>query len=107
MAMLQRLEALLTSGLAIVIGLQGFRLTLQIVWRLSGTTDPLGPWEEFCLHVRAGFAAELEMEDLKEVLLQVAIYAGVAAANSGFRIAAGPRGPTDSAITACHLMTTG
>ena len=51
-------------------------------------TASLGRWEEFQLHVRTGLAAELEMEDLKEVLLQLAIYAGAPAANSGFRIAA-------------------
>jgi alkylhydroperoxidase/carboxymuconolactone decarboxylase family protein YurZ len=48
----------------------------------------LGRWEEFRLHVRAGLAAELEPCDLKEVLLQVAVYAGVPAANTGFQIAA-------------------
>ena len=51
-------------------------------------TASLGRWEEFRLHVRTGLAAELEEEELKELLLQVAIYAGVPAANSGFRIAA-------------------
>jgi len=51
-------------------------------------TASLGRWEEFRLHVRTGLAAELETEDLKEVLLQVAIYAGVPAANSAFQIAA-------------------
>jgi 3-oxoadipate enol-lactonase/4-carboxymuconolactone decarboxylase len=51
-------------------------------------TASLGHWEEFRLHVRTGLAAELEAEELKEVLLQVAIYAGVPAANSSFRIAA-------------------
>ena len=51
-------------------------------------TASLSRWEEFRLHVRTGIAAELEAEDLKELLLQVAIYAGVPAANSGFRIAA-------------------
>ncbi len=51
-------------------------------------TASLGRWEEFRLHVRTGLAAELEMSDLKEVLLQVAIYAGVPAANTGFQIAA-------------------
>ncbi|HTS63544.1 MAG TPA: alpha/beta fold hydrolase [Candidatus Acidoferrales bacterium] len=50
-------------------------------------TASLGRWEEFRLHVRTGFAAELEAEDLREVLLQVAIYAGVPAANTGFHIA--------------------
>lgn len=51
-------------------------------------TASLGRWEEFRLHVRTGLAAELELADLKEVLLQVAVYAGVPAANSGFQIAA-------------------
>jgi 4-carboxymuconolactone decarboxylase len=50
-------------------------------------TASLGRWEEFRLHVRTGLAAELETEDLKEVLLQVAIYAGVPAANNGFHMA--------------------
>jgi 3-oxoadipate enol-lactonase/4-carboxymuconolactone decarboxylase len=50
-------------------------------------TASLGRWEEFALHVRAGFSAELERCDLKEVLLQVAVYAGVPAANTAFKIA--------------------
>jgi 3-oxoadipate enol-lactonase / 4-carboxymuconolactone decarboxylase len=51
-------------------------------------TASLGRWEEFALHVRAGLASELEFCDLKEVLLQTAVYAGVPAANTGFKIAA-------------------
>jgi 3-oxoadipate enol-lactonase/4-carboxymuconolactone decarboxylase len=51
------------------------------------TTASLGRWEEFALHVRAGLAADLELCDLKEVLLQTAVYAGVPAANTGFQIA--------------------
>jgi 3-oxoadipate enol-lactonase/4-carboxymuconolactone decarboxylase len=47
----------------------------------------LGRWEEFSLHVRAGLLHELEPCDLKEVLLQAAIYAGVPAANTGFHLA--------------------
>jgi len=47
-----------------------------------------GRWEEFALHVRAGLARELEPCDLKEVLLQTGIYAGLPAANTGFHIAA-------------------
>jgi 3-oxoadipate enol-lactonase/4-carboxymuconolactone decarboxylase len=47
----------------------------------------LGRWEEFRLHVHAGLLHELEPCDLKEVLLQTAIYAGVPAANTGFHIA--------------------
>jgi 3-oxoadipate enol-lactonase/4-carboxymuconolactone decarboxylase len=55
---------------------------------IIANTAALGRWEEFRLHVRAGLAAELEPCDLKEVLLQVAVYAGVPAANTGFHIAA-------------------
>jgi 3-oxoadipate enol-lactonase/4-carboxymuconolactone decarboxylase len=51
-------------------------------------TASLGRWEEFRLHVRTGLAGDLEMADLEEVLLQVAVYAGVPAANSGFHAAA-------------------
>lgn len=50
-------------------------------------TASLGRWEEFRLHLRAGLAGSLELADLEEVLLQVAIYAGVPAANTGFHIA--------------------
>jgi 3-oxoadipate enol-lactonase/4-carboxymuconolactone decarboxylase len=44
-------------------------------------------WEEFTLHLRAGLAHDLEPCDVKEALLQTAIYAGVPAANTGFKIA--------------------
>ena len=54
-------------------------------------TAALGRWEEFRLHVRTGFAHELEWCDLEEVLLQTAIYAGVPAANTGLHIAAEER----------------
>jgi 3-oxoadipate enol-lactonase/4-carboxymuconolactone decarboxylase len=52
------------------------------------TTAALGRWEEFRLHLRTGFAHELELCDLEEVLLQLAVYAGVPAANTAFQIAA-------------------
>ena len=48
------------------------------------TTAALGRWEEFDLHVNAGLDAELQLVELKELLLQTAIYAGVPAANTGF-----------------------
>ena len=51
-------------------------------------TAALGRWEEFRLHVRAGLRHELELCDIKEALLQTAIYAGVPAANTGFKIVA-------------------
>jgi 3-oxoadipate enol-lactonase/4-carboxymuconolactone decarboxylase len=47
----------------------------------------LGRWEEFRLHVKAGLLHGLEICDIKEALLQTAVYAGVPAANTGFHIA--------------------
>lgn len=51
-------------------------------------TAALGRWEEFELHVRAALLGEasnrLTPDELKEVLMQSAIYAGVPAANTAF-----------------------
>ena len=48
-------------------------------------TCALGRWEEFALHVRAGLTqGGFTRDELKEVLMQAAIYAGVPAANTGF-----------------------
>ncbi len=44
----------------------------------------LKSWEEFELHVRAGFEHELSQTELKELLMLAAIYCGVPAANSAF-----------------------
>lgn len=45
----------------------------------------LGCWEEFALHVRAGLAqGGVTRDELKETLMQTAIYAGVPAANTAF-----------------------
>ena len=43
--------------------------------------------EEFKLHVRASFNNGVTREEIKEVLLQCAIYCGVPAANSAFHMA--------------------
>lgn len=64
------------------------------------TTAAMGRWEEFRLHVRTGLAAELEATDLKEVLLQVAVYAGIPAANTAFHIAAEEMRAADEADNA-------
>ena len=44
--------------------------------------------EEFRMHVRAAFNNGVTREEIKEVLLQTAIYCGVPAANSAFHAAA-------------------
>lgn len=51
------------------------------------TMGSMGRWEEFRLHVRSGLQRGLEPCDIKEMLLQIAVYAGVPAANTGFHIA--------------------
>jgi 3-oxoadipate enol-lactonase / 4-carboxymuconolactone decarboxylase len=48
-------------------------------------TASLGRWEEFSLHTRAGLThGGFSRDELKEVLMQLAIYAGVPAANTAF-----------------------
>jgi 4-carboxymuconolactone decarboxylase len=54
-----------------------------------GTMMAIGRWEEFQLHVRAaltegGFSAD----DVKEIIIQQAIYCGVPAGNHAFKLAA-------------------
>ncbi len=48
----------------------------------------LGHWDEFRMHVRAGYNNGLTQEEIKEVILQAAIYCGVPAAHHAFREAA-------------------
>jgi alkylhydroperoxidase/carboxymuconolactone decarboxylase family protein YurZ len=48
----------------------------------------LGRFDEFQMHMRSGLDAELSLDELKEVLLLSAIYAGVPVANTGFHKAA-------------------
>jgi len=55
-----------------------------------GTMMALGQWDEFRLHVRAALSEGGFMpDDIKEILLQQAIYCGVPAANHAVKEAAG------------------
>jgi 4-carboxymuconolactone decarboxylase len=47
-----------------------------------------GHHEELALHIRAGLRNGLSREEIKEVLLQAAVYCGVPDANAAFRVAA-------------------
>src|SRR5918997_2280476 len=48
----------------------------------------LGHWDEFQMHVRAAVGeGGFSRKDIKEVLLQAAIYCGVPVANHGFKLA--------------------
>ena len=84
------------------------RTAWQEVWGRPGLDDrtrrllvvamtaSLGRWEEFRLHVRSGLErGGFTVDELKETLMQIAVYAGVPAANTGFA-EAGP-------IVAAHL----
>ena len=55
-----------------------------------GTMVALGAWEEFRMHVRAAMTeGGFTPEDIKEILMQQAIYCGLPAANHAFKEAAG------------------
>jgi 4-carboxymuconolactone decarboxylase len=45
----------------------------------------LGHWDEFRMHVRAGLGIGLTEAEIKEVILQAAIYCGVPVANHAFK----------------------
>ncbi|CAB5679810.1 4-carboxymuconolactone decarboxylase [Delftia tsuruhatensis] len=57
-------------------------------------TAAMGRWEEFELHIRTGLladpadseAAPLDLDTIREVLLQTAVYAGVPAGNTGMAV---------------------
>ena len=54
-----------------------------------GTMLALDKWDEFRLHVRAALAeGGFSGDDIKEIILQQAIYCGVPAANHAFKEAA-------------------
>ena len=53
-----------------------------------GTLIALGRWEEFALHVRAAVAeGGLTPDEIKEIVLQQAVYCGVPAAHHAMRVA--------------------
>ena len=52
-----------------------------------GLMVALNRTDEFKLHVRAAFNNGVTRDEIKEVLLQCAIYAGVPAANTAFHLA--------------------
>jgi len=47
----------------------------------------LGHLEELALHLKATANTGTSMADVREVLMQVAVYAGIPAANAAFRVA--------------------
>jgi 4-carboxymuconolactone decarboxylase len=53
-----------------------------------GMLIALNRGDEFCLHLRSAIRNGVPREEIKEVLLQSAIYCGVPAANTAFHLAA-------------------
>jgi 4-carboxymuconolactone decarboxylase len=52
-----------------------------------GTLVALSQWEELAMHVRAALSSgDLSADEVKEIVLQQAIYCGVPAANAAFRV---------------------
>jgi alkylhydroperoxidase/carboxymuconolactone decarboxylase family protein YurZ len=48
----------------------------------------LDKWEEFLMHVRAALGeGGFTPDDIKEIILQQAVYCGVPSANTAFRLA--------------------
>ena len=46
-----------------------------------------GHWEELAMHIRAAITNGLSRDEIKEILLQTAIYCGVPSANTAFKTA--------------------
>jgi 4-carboxymuconolactone decarboxylase len=49
------------------------------------TTIAIGAWDEFRIHVRGAITNGLSRDEIKEILMQCAIYAGVPKANHAFK----------------------
>ena len=49
------------------------------------TTIAIAAWDEFRLHIRAALVNGLTRDEIKEVLIQCAIYSGVPKANHAFK----------------------
>ena len=76
-----------------------------------GMTMALARWEEFELHCRAAVRGGVPIEKIKETLMQGAIYCGVPAANTAFKIAgeilhAEGRAPAPNSLAAAVRVAT-
>ena len=49
------------------------------------TTIAIGAWDEFRIHVRGALNNGLTRDEIKEILMQCAVYAGVPKANHAFK----------------------
>lgn len=49
-----------------------------------GTMMAIGRWEEFDMHLRAALVDGMSLDDIKEILLQQAIYCGLPVTNTAY-----------------------
>jgi 4-carboxymuconolactone decarboxylase len=49
-----------------------------------GTMMAIGRWEEFAMHLRAALSDGMSLDDIKEILLQQAIYCGLPVTNTAY-----------------------
>lgn len=49
-----------------------------------GTMMALGRWEEFVMHLRAALQDGFSLEDVKEIMLQQAVYCGLPVTNTAY-----------------------
>lgn len=51
---------------------------------VMGTMIALGKWSEFRMHLRAALTDGMSLEDIREILLQQAVYCGLPATNTAY-----------------------
>ncbi|MGD1879001.1 MAG: carboxymuconolactone decarboxylase family protein [Kiloniellaceae bacterium] len=49
-----------------------------------GTMMAIGRWEEFAMHLRAALIDGMSLDDIKEILMQQAIYCGLPVTNTAY-----------------------
>jgi 4-carboxymuconolactone decarboxylase len=76
-------DMLTRYGWAEVWGRDGFDYRTRRILVL-GTMMALGRWEEYVMHLRAALRDGFSLEDIKEIMLQQAIYCGLPISNTSY-----------------------
>ena len=76
-------DMLTQYGWADVWGRDGFDYRTRRILVL-GTMMALGRWEEYVMHLRAALRDNFSLEDIKEIMLQQAVYCGLPVSNTSY-----------------------
>ena len=76
-------DMLTLYGWADVWGRDGFDYRTRRILVL-GTMMALGRWEEYVMHLRAALRDNFSLEDIKEIMLQQAVYCGLPVSNTSY-----------------------